>query len=130
MVTKPLYLYESDLLLVGSGDNVIGQIRLNPQVSALDVEGATNIEPTGPPNTTEPIRSQGTRRYGIIARHIIISQIVSGARIYRRVPILTNAFFINIISTVAPAITYEGSSSWLLVGGMGERYHLVYAVGT
>ena len=41
MVTKPLYLYESDLLLVGSGDNVIGQIRLNPQVSALDVEGAT-----------------------------------------------------------------------------------------
>ena len=130
MTIYPLYKYESNLFIASAADPIIGLIRLNPASAALSVESATNIEPDGAANSTEPIRSSRTRFYGITARHIIISRLVSGQRVYRRIPILTPTFFIDILSTAAPSISFEGASDWILVGGMGERYRLLYAAGS
>lgn len=130
MTTYPLYKYQSNLFVASAADPLIGLIRLNPQAAALSVETATNVEPDGTANSTEPIRSSRTRFYGITARHIIITNIASGVRTYRRIPILTPDFFIDILSTPAPSISYEGITTWTLVGGMGERYHLLYGAGT
>ncbi len=130
MTIYPLYKYESNLFVTSAADPIIGLIRLNPAASVISVESATNVEPDGDANTTEPIRATGTKNYGITARHIVISRLVDGQRVYRKIPILTPDFFIDILSTAAPSITFEGASDWILVGGMGERYRLHYAVGT
>jgi hypothetical protein len=130
MTIYPLYKYESNLFVTSAADPIIGLIRLNPAASVMSVESATNIEPDGAANTTEPIRATRTKFYGITARHIVISRIVDGQRVYRKIPILTPDFFIDILSTAAPSITYEGASNWILVGGMGERYRLHYAASS
>jgi hypothetical protein len=129
MTITALSKYESDIFVTGGGSQIIGQVRINAAQLAITVEGADNVPPEGDVNYLDPIRVTGTRRYGITARHIVISRIVgtdaaSEFRVYRKVVILTSAFFIDIISTLDPAIVYGGFDTWNLIGSSAERHRL------
>lgn len=131
MVLFSNVLYESNLTIPDGTAPVAGPIRVNPQALLLTVSGVSNSAPEEVDQTTSiPIRVVGTKKYGIIARHLVLARIVTSgtvsSRVYRRVPIFNPAFFVTALSTFSAEITYEGQSDWYLAGGEGERYHLTH----
>lgn len=135
MAFKTTVLYQSNLTLPGSEDSLVGYVICSSQAELLTVVGVPNVPPEGAePNTSIPVRVSGTRKYGITARHIVISRIAGTApdqyRVYRRIPIFDPTFFSSILSEFAETVEYESLSDWTVVGGQAERYHLLLgAVG-
>ena len=132
MALSTTQIYLSDIFPVGSTDTKLaGKIRISAAALAFSVDGQANTPPDGVTADIQfPIHVSGTRKYGITARHIRIARISGTApnqyRIYRTVPILDPINFTAFISAEAPTISYEGDSTWVIVGAQAERYHLFY----
>jgi hypothetical protein len=122
--------YKTDLTTTDSSGPIVGRVRTLSQTTGLNVDGTPNAEPEEDQSYTSPIRITGSRKFGIIARHLVIYQLVGTSpnqfRSYRRVPILDPANYVLYISTIPSTIGYEGSNGWILVGGIGEKHHLAY----
>ena len=122
--------YEASILLPDSTDPLISLFRVSSNVTGAVLDSLTNDPPTAEQNSTMPIRITSTRKFGIIARHLVISRIVgtgsSSFRLYRKVPVLQPNVYLTVLSQVAPDISYEGFDDWTLVSGSEERYNLPY----
>lgn len=132
MAVKVQYKYECNVLVPDSTEPLVGLITTLPVTTGLEVAGATNDEPGADANTYIPIRISGTRKFGVTARHLVLYRLVgtgsAARRLYTKVPVLTEAAWELMLSQLAPSITFAGSGDWILVGGIGERYHLTYGV--
>jgi len=121
--------YESELKLPDDSSNIIARVRVNEQSTLLAVSGTTNDEADGDPNSKIPVRVSGTRKYGIIARHLVITRVVTTGtdsfRSYRKIVIFQPSLFYTFISTIDSGIEYEGLDDWILAGAISERYHLL-----
>lgn len=127
------FKYESDLDLIGeAGTSVYGILRCNSLTEGLTIASIANTAPTADPNTQIPIRITSTRRYGIIARHIVLQRLTTTTTVPNiqrvRIPILTPSNFIQYISQVGGSIAYNGLEDWKIVGAQNERIHLFFGV--
>ena len=125
--------YESDLDVLGeAGTSVYGILRANSLTPGLTIASVANTAPTTAPNTQIPIRVSSVRRYGIIARHIVIQRLTTSTTVPNivrvRIPILTPAVFIQYISQTGGSIAYNGLEDWKFVGAQNERIHLFFSV--
>jgi hypothetical protein len=124
--------YQANLsLFTDSATPIVGLVRTSVLATGLDVGGVTNSETELDQNTSVPIRVSGTKKYGIIARHIVLYRLAGTSpnqfREYRKVVIFTPDTFVIMLSTPPTSIDYEGITDWILVGGQHERYHLAYS---
>jgi hypothetical protein len=128
MAVRTLAKYQTDLQDRSLTTPLIGQIITSPNTELITIGTFSNLAPTADVTTSIPIRVSGTKKYGITARHLVISRIAGTGTdeylVYRRVPILKPSVFDTILSSVGLAVTYEGFSDWQVVGGQNERYHL------
>lgn len=125
-------VYETSILVSPDeeGTYYFSRISASPNTTALVVGTTTNDAPDiGEDILNAPIRGIGhKRRYGIQARHVTITRITGTApnqgRIYRTIPILSNATFLAIVAQLygAPTISYETETDWKLAGVEAEAY--------
>jgi len=123
--------YQCDLGEVGTPDTqVVGYVRCNSLSTGLTITSVANDAATATPNTNIPIRVASTRKYGVIARHIVIQRITTTTTSSNiklvRVPIFTSSVFIQYISQVGGSISYDGLEDWKLIGAEQERYRLFF----
>lgn len=132
MATKR-FKYESDLDVIGDpGTSVYGIIRANSLTAGLTIASVANDAPTANANTQIPIRVVSTRKYGITARHLVLQRLTTSTTVPNiqrvKIPILTPAVFIQYISQVGGAISFNGLEDWTIVGAQNERIHLFFGV--
>lgn len=124
--------YQTEYVPASSGDTTTGLILVDTRAIALNIGGTQNVESAVTVNTAIPIRVSGSRKYGIIARHVVLSRIevvdTTSRLVYRRVPIFDPSNFSFYLGQINPSITYEGETDWSFVGAMNERYHLFFGV--
>lgn len=122
-------LYQTDLLTPDAGAKLVSYVRVDPQSENLSIGGQTNDPPTSVDQTTTlPIRVTAGRRYGITARHVVISRLGGSSpnqyKIYRKIVVFDPDIYQGYLSQIASSITYEGLSDWILVSGINEKYRL------
>jgi hypothetical protein len=126
----PVLPYQSELVPTGETDPRIGLLKVGINVDSLTIATIANTSPAGVPNTSIPIRVSGTRKFGITARHVIISRLETiGAgtiRVYRRIPVFDPVVFTEYLGSLSPAISYESQTDWVLVGAKNEAYRLYF----
>ena len=127
------FKYESDLDVVGeAGTSVYGVVRANSLTAGLTIASIANDAPTADLNTQIPIRITSTRKYGIIARHIVLQRLTSSTTVPNiqivKIPVLTPGVFIQYISQVGGSISFNGLEDWQIVGAQNERVHLFFGV--
>jgi hypothetical protein len=125
--------YDSDLTVEGDEDTALhGILRASNLITGLTIDSIANEAPTADPNTQIPIRVSSTRKYGIIARHIVIQRLTTATTVPNiqrvRIPILLPSVFVQYISQVGGSIAYNGLEDWTFVGAQNERYHLFFSV--
>jgi hypothetical protein len=130
-MTIKRFKYESDLDLIGeAGTSIYAILRANSLTPGLTVASVANEEPTTEANTNIPVRITSTKKYGIIARHIVLQRLTTtttSPNIQRvRIPILTPSVFIQYISQVGGSISYNGLEDWKIVGAKNEGVHLFF----
>lgn len=113
---------------------LIATILCNTLATGLTVDEIENEEPEGDLDTNIPVRVVSRRRsYGLSCRFITLARLVGAApnqaRRLVRVPIFLDENYNAMISTVNPAITYNGITTWTLVSGTEEKAHLAYGPG-
>lgn len=124
-------LYTSDLNVPeDAGTKVVAPIRISPNVITLSVNGDPNVPVSGASqNAFIPVRAGGSRRYGIVARHLSLVRVAgTGAdkyRVYRRVPILDPALFEVWVTLIDPTVEYETFATWIIAGAENEKYRLI-----
>jgi len=129
MTLQQFNLYETNLFAPDGTTHLVSHVRTSANAKLLSIEGDTNDPPTEvDPTTTVPIRVSGTRKYGVTARHLVLSRLVGSSpnqyRIYRKVVIFTNDYFVQALSKLGQTVEYETFDDWAIVGGIQERYHL------
>lgn len=124
--------YETSILVnpTESGTYYFSKISAASNTTALTVGDVSNDAPdAGEDFLQAPVRGVGhKRRYGIQARHVTITRITGTApnqgRIYRIIPILSNATFDGIVAQLysAPEVSYETETDWTIAGVSAEDY--------
>jgi len=125
-------VYETSILVSATeeGTYYFSKISVSPNTTALTVGDVSNdIPDAGEDFLQAPIRGVGhKRRYGIQARHVTITRITgdspSQGRIYRIIPILSNATFAGIVAQLysSPEVSYDSQTDWTIAGVTAEEY--------
>lgn len=129
---RSLIVYESSILVLPdeAGTYFFTRISVSPNTTALTVGTISNDAPDiGEDILSSPVRGVGHKhRYGIQSRNIRITRITGEApsqgRIYRIIPILSNAAFNGIVAQLfgAPEVAYESQTDWTIAGVSAESY--------
>jgi len=132
-MTTKLFKYESDLDVFGTpGTSIYANVRANYLTAGLTIGSVANEEPDADLNSKLLIRTSGTKKYGLTARHIVLQRLSSSTTtpniVRKKVVILKPATFVTYISQDAASISFDGLEDWVLVGAESERYHI--ALGT
>ena len=127
------FKYKTDLSVIGdAGTPVIGIIRASVFTEGLTIASVANEAPTEDLNTQIPIRVTSTRKYGLIARHIVLQRLTTTTTTPNiqliRVVILQPDVFSGYISQIGGSIAYDGIEDWTIVGAQAERYHLFFGL--
>ena len=135
MVTLAKYKYQTGIFAPDTAsDALISTILCNSLATGLSVDEIENTEPEGDLDTNIPVRVVSRRRsYGLSCRFVTLARLVGtspnqGRRLVK-IPIFQDEIYNAIISTVNPAISYNGITTWTLVSGTEERAHLAYGPG-
>lgn len=134
MTLQTQTLYDTELFVSGSTtDNQVAYLRTSAQVLLLTIDGTPNVSVEGTTKNSDiPIRVTGTRKYGIVARHIVLGRITGTSPnqfISRRtIPIFDPELFKVAISSVGITYSYEGQDDWKLVSAHNERYNLLFGI--
>jgi len=134
MTLQQQVLYDTEIYVPGStSDNQVAYLRVSANVLALTIDGTPNVPVTGTElNSRVPIRSTGKRKYGIIARHLVLGRIAGTSPnqviIRRTVPIFDPDLFKVAISAPAVVFSYESQSDWKLVSARNEVYNLLNGI--
>ena len=126
------FKYESDLDVLGEGGtSVYGILRANTLITGLTINSVANDESEGVLSTQVPIRVTSTRKYGIVARHIVLQRLTTSTTTPNiqkvTIPVLTPSVFIQYISQVGNGVAYNGLEDWKIVGAQNERLHLFFS---
>lgn len=131
MMNQP-YLYKTEIFVPDSTDTYqTAYVRMSQNAANMTADGNGNVPALDVTlNSQIPIRVTGKRKYGIVARNIVIGRIQGlGTDQYilrRRIPILDPEFYTTIISQITPPIfVYEGHGDWKLISATNERYNLI-----
>ena len=130
MATKK-FKYESDLdTNPDDATSIVSVVRCNFLTAGLTIAGGSNDVPEADQNSNLPIRVAGTKKYGITARHIVISRLTGSTTTPNtqlvKVVIFQPSFFVTIISSFNPSIAFNGLEDWKLIGAQNERFHLLF----
>jgi len=134
MATKR-FLYETNLTIEGDAETpVIGIVRANTLTAGLTIDSVANVASTGELNSQIPIRVTSTRKYGIIARHIVLQRITTATTLPNiqrvKIVILQPDIFTGYVSQVGGAVSFGGLEDWVIIGAQQERYHLFFGLGS
>jgi len=132
-MTVKRFKYHTDLTVAGDAETpIIGVVRANTLTAGLTIESIANEAPTEDLNTQIPIRVTSTKKYGLIARHIVLQRLTTATtspNIQRvRVVILQPDIFTGYISQIGGSVSFNGLEDWTIVGAQAERYHLFFGV--
>jgi hypothetical protein len=126
------YVYETSILVAPdeAGTYFFTKIAANANIITFQVGDITNTAPDeGEDFLQAPVRGIGhKRRYGIQTRFCRITRITGASpnqgRIYRIIPLLSNATYEGIVAQIYsnPTITYESQTDWKLAGIEAESY--------
>lgn len=134
-MTVKRFKYQTDLTVADDAETpIIGVVRANSLTAGLAIASVANEAPTGDLNTQVPIRVSSTRRFGLIARHIVLQRLTTATtspNIQRvRIVILQPDIFAGFISQVGGSIAFNGLEDWIIIGAQAERYHLFFGVSS
>lgn len=125
--------YTADIPATADGTDLLcAYVRVASQALTLTINGSANAPIEGSAvNSVVPIRVTSTRKYGIVARHIVIERIGGTTdtpiRVRRTVPIFNPATLHVTITEVAASISYQGHDDWTVIGAKNEIYNLNFA---
>jgi len=135
MTNFAISIYQTQLFVPGSTDQTQNcYMRTTANALALTIDGDANVPPSGEVvNSQIPVRSSGIRKYGIIARNIVLGRLAGSSPnqliVRRRIPIFDAELFQATISSLATInFSYEGNSDWKLISAHNERYNLINAL--
>jgi hypothetical protein len=125
------FVYQSDLTLpTDPTANIFGYVRADSLSTGLTVNSVANDALTVTPNTQIPIRVASTRKYGIIARHIVLFRVTTTAPLniiqLRRIVIFQPSIFIGYVSQLGASVAYDGLEDWKIIGANNERFRLFF----
>ena len=134
-MTVKRFKYQTDLTVADDAETpIIGVVRANSLTAGLSIASVANEAPTGDLNTQVPIRVSSTRRFGLIARHIVLQRLTTATtspNIQRvRIVVLQPDIFAGFISQVGGSIAFNGLEDWIIIGAQAERYHLFFGVSS
>lgn len=134
-MTVKRFKYQTDLTVADDAETpIIGVVRANSLTAGLAIASVANEAPTGDLNTQVPIRVSSTRRFGLIARHIVLQRLTTATtspNIQRvRIVVLQPDIFAGFISQVGGSIAFNGLEDWIIIGAQAERYHLFFGVSS
>jgi len=131
MAIKENVLYKTNLFAPDGSTPLVSYVRVDPQALTLQISDQTNDAPQSvDQSTTLPIRVTAGRRYGITARHVVISRLAGSSpnqyKVYRKIVVFDPDIYQQYLSLIASSISYESQTDWILVGGINEKYRLNY----